>query len=94
MTDLHEILYQFLWEHRMPPPAPEDQAAAALEIRQRDALRSALPPDQVRQLDELVDTMEEQLCRQQRLMFQAALSLGMELFRLQGATPPGWSPSS
>ena len=31
MTDLHQILYQFLWEHRFPGQTPEDGAREAME---------------------------------------------------------------
>lgn len=82
MTDLHQILYQFLWEHRFPARDPEDSELSIVERRQEKALRASLSPDQAEQLDALLDTREERLCLQQELMFQAALSLGVELSRL------------
>ena len=82
MSDLHQVLYQFLWEHRFPGQTPEDGHIAALERRQEETLRASLTPDQAEQLDALLDTLEERLCLQQVLMFQAALSLGVELNRL------------
>ena len=82
MTDLHQILYQFLWEHRFPVHDPEDSELSVVEQRQEETLRASLTPDQAEQLDALLDTLEERLCLQQVLMFQAALSFGVELSRL------------
>ncbi len=82
MTDLHQILYQFLWEHRFPAHVPEDTDVAEIEERQEKALRASLSPAQTEQLDALLDTREERLTLQLELMFRTALSLGLELSRL------------
>lgn len=82
MSDLHQVLYQFLWERRFPGQTPEDDHIAVLEKRQEKTLRSSLTPQQLEQLDALLDTREERLAHRLELMFRAALSLGLELGRL------------
>ena len=82
MSDLHQALYQFLWEHRFPGQTPEDDHIAALERRQEETLRASLTPAQSEQLDALLDTREERLTLRLERMFRAALSLGLELNRL------------
>lgn len=68
-TDLHQILYQFLWENRFPAHVPEDADTAAMAERQEKTLRASLSPAQSEQLDALLDTRAERFTLQMELMF-------------------------
>lgn len=84
MDSLAQILYLYAQEHRVMgriPTREYGQLTFGLE-EEWEAFCGALPPDQGRQLESLLARQNEVGCLEDKAVFLAGVSIGLDLARL------------
>ena len=82
MSPLEEALFRFLMDRRYAVGDPEYPDLCRSAQGREERLRSALPPEQARALEDLLLALQLKAGAELEAMFASALRLGLELARL------------